>query len=118
MDFKRIQDGVKKSPDYILVFKRDGVIDNIEEAKKASSDWDNLPIVVIDVNKVLDSEKEKLVNLINEFYTNPTKEQYEKIKIKITNNRVIEPTFAQDIDLEELHKLIPTQPIFKPNALQ
>jgi hypothetical protein len=44
--------------------------------------------------------------------------QYEKIKIKMTNNRVIEPTFAQDIDLEELHKLIPTQPIFKPNALQ
>ena len=40
------------------------------------------------------------------------------IIIKITNNRVIEPTFAQNIDLEELHKLIPTQPIFKPNALQ
>lgn len=118
MDFKRIQDGVKKSPDYILVFRKDGIIDNIEEAKKASADWDNLPIVVIDVNKVLDSEKEKLVNLINEFYSNPTKEQYEKIIIKITNNRVIEPTFAQNIDLEELHKLIPTQPIFKPNALQ
>ena len=118
MDFKRIQDGVKKSPDYILVFRKDGIIDNIEEAKKASADWDNLPIVVIDVNKVLDSEKEKLVNLINEFYSNPTKEQYENIIIKITNNRVIEPTFAQNIDLEELHKLIPTQPIFKPNALQ
>lgn len=118
MDFKRIQDGVKKSPDYILVFRKDGIIDNIEEAKKASADWDNLPIVVIDVNKVLDSEKEKLVNLINEFYSNPTKEQYEKIIIKITNNRVIEPTFAQNIDLEELHKLIPIQPIFKPNALQ
>lgn len=118
MDFKRIQDGVKKSPDYILVFRKDGIIVNIEEAKKASADWDNLPIVVIDVNKVLDSEKEKLVNLINEFYSNPTKEQYEKIIIKITNNRVIEPTFAQNIDLEELHKLIPTQPIFKPNALQ
>jgi hypothetical protein len=44
--------------------------------------------------------------------------QYEKIKIKMTNSRVIEPTFAQDIDFEELHKLIPTQPIFKPNALQ
>lgn len=118
MDFKRIQDGVKKSPDYILVFRKDGIINNIEEAKKASADWDNLPIVVIDVNKVLDSEKEKLVKLINEFYSNPTKEQYENIIIKITNNRVIEPTFAQNIDLEELHKLIPTQPIFKPNALQ
>ena len=60
----------------------------------------------------------KLIKLINEIYTNPTKKQYENIIIKITNNRVIEPTFAQDIDLEELHKLIPTQPIFKPNALQ
>ena len=64
MDFKRIQDGVKKSPDYILVFKRDGVIDNIEEAKKASSDWDNLPIVVIDVNKVLDRNIDKSISVL------------------------------------------------------
>lgn len=118
MDFKRIQDGIKKSPDYILVFRRDGIIDNIEEAKKASADWDNLPIVVIDINKVLENEKDKLANLINDFYTNPTKGQYENIKIKITNNRVIEPSFAQYVDLEELHKLVPTQPIFKQNVLQ
>ena len=29
MDFKRIQNGRKKQPDYILVFKKDGIIENI-----------------------------------------------------------------------------------------
>lgn len=117
MDFKRIQNGVKKRPDYILVFKRDGIIDNLEEARKASTDWDNLPIVVIDINRVLENEKQKLTNLINNFYINPTEEQYKVITTKIRNNQVIEPNFAKEIDLEKLKNLISTQPSTKPNTL-
>lgn len=118
MDFKRIQNGVKKGPDYILVFRHDGIIDNLEEAKKASTDWDNLPIVVIDINRVLENEKQKLANLISDFYTNPTEKQYKLITTKIRNNQVIEPTFAKDIDLEELKSTISTQSVTNPNTLQ
>ena len=48
MDFRRIQGGEKKQPSYIVVFKQNGIIDKLENAKKASKDWGGLPIVVID----------------------------------------------------------------------
>lgn len=108
MDFKRIQNGRKKQPDYILVFKKDGIIENIENSKKASQDWNNLPIVVIDVNKVLDNEKRKLIDLITKYYENPTQEILELITIKIRNNQVIEPSFANEINIEELKNMIQT----------
>lgn len=117
MDFKRIQNGIKKSPDYILVFQKDGIIENIDEAKKASKDWDDLPIVVIDINKVIAHEKEKLTKLITEYYTTPNQSLLEKIIDKIRNNQVIEPSFSNEISLEELKNLISNKPIFKTSTL-
>ena len=32
MDFRRVQDGEKKQPDYILLFRENGEIANMEEA--------------------------------------------------------------------------------------
>lgn len=106
MDFKRIQNGQKKQPDYILVFRKNGLISNLEEAKKASMQWDNLPIVVIDIDLCLKSEYNKLIELINQFYQLPTLEIYNQIKAKILNNRITEPTFAENINLNELKEMI------------
>lgn len=106
MDFKRIQNGQKKQPDYILVFRKNGLISNLEEAKKASIQWDNLPIIVIDIDLCLKSEYNKLIELINQFYQLPTLEIYNQIKTKILNNRITEPTFAENINLNELKEMI------------
>lgn len=106
MDFKRIQNGQKKQPDYILVFRKNGLISNLEEAKKASIQWDNLPIIVIDIDLCLKSEYNKLIELINQFYQLPTLEIYNQIKTKILNNRITEPTFAENINLNELKDMI------------
>lgn len=106
MDFKRIQNGQKKQADYILVFRKNGLISNLEEAKKASIQWDNLPIVVIDIDLCLKSEYNKLIELINQFYQSPTLEIYNQIKTKILNNRITEPTFAENINLNELKEMI------------
>ena len=37
MDFRRIQNGEKKNPDYIIVYRENGEISNLEEAKKSIS---------------------------------------------------------------------------------
>lgn len=111
MDFKRIQNGQKKQPDYILVFRKNGLISNLEEAKKASMQWDNLPIVVIDIDLCLKSEYNKLIELINQFYQSPTLEIYNQIKTKILNNRITEPTFAENINLNELKEMINSESI-------
>lgn len=67
MDFNRIQDGIKKQPDYIIVFKKDGVIQELEKARKASKDWDDMPIVVIDVEKCLESERKKVEEMLESY---------------------------------------------------
>lgn len=52
MDYRRIQGGVKKQPDYIVAFKRNGKIANIKEIIKASKNWEgSLPIVIVDVDE-------------------------------------------------------------------
>ena len=108
MDFRRIQNGSKKQPDYILVFRKAGIIDNIEEAKKASKQWDDLPIVVVDVDKCLENEYNKLRQLIDLFSDNPSIELFKQIKTKILNNRVTDSGFASSFNLEELKKMVPS----------
>ena len=102
MDFSRIQNGKKKGPDYIIVFRRDGNLEKLDEARKASKDWGELPIVVIDVDKCLKHEQELVENMLNEYYTNPSEELLNRIKTKIMNNRVTNPTFLERINIDEL----------------
>ena len=97
MCFRRIQNGEKKQPDYIVVFAVNGWIDNLDEAYKASEQFmederfpNGLPIVVIDVNECLEAEREKLEEMLVDFHTNSTKEQAEKILRKVHNNQVTE----------------------------
>ena len=52
MDFRRVQNGKRKQPNYIVAFKRNGNIDNLEMVIKATKDWGgNIPIVIIDVDE-------------------------------------------------------------------
>ena len=97
MDFKRIQSGNKKQPDYIVVFKKNGKIKNMRKAKKASYDFENLPIVVIDVDECLRTEKEKIKKLYEEYKKTGSEEIKLELSEKIRNNRVTDPEFYKDI---------------------
>lgn len=100
MDFKRIQSGNKKQPDYIVVFKKNGKIKNMRKAKKASYDFENLPIVVIDVDECLRTEKEKIKKLYEEYKKTGSEEIKLELSEKIRNNRVTDPEFCEDINLK------------------
>ena len=62
MDYRRIQGGEKKQPDYIVAFKKGGEIENIDKIAKAAQDWEGkLPVVIIDVDRCLESERAKIL---------------------------------------------------------
>ena len=99
LDFLRQQNGEKKQPDYILVFKKDGQILNLDEAKKAQLDWDGkLPIVVVDVDKCLETEKAKVEKLKRQYEETPTEQLAKQIRQKVRNNRVTYSKFCPEIE--------------------
>ena len=103
MDFRRIQGGEKKRPDYIVVFRKRGKIDFIREmieAQKASKQWGEMPIVVVDIDKCLESERAKVDEMLAQYAENPNPQLAKEIKQKVGNNRVTDKTFCEDIKLE------------------
>ncbi len=102
MDYRRVQNGKKKQPSYIVVFKKDGKIRNLENAKKAQRDWGNLPIVIVDVDACLESEKAKVDEMMQEYKVSHDQKLAEQIRIKIRNNRVTSKEFCKEIDIENL----------------
>ena len=100
MDFRRIQGGAKVQPDYIVVFRRNGQIENMDEAQRASKQWDGMPIVVIDVNKCLESERAKVDTMITQYRENPSSELAREIIQKVRNNRQTDDVFCQDLEIE------------------
>lgn len=101
MDFRRIQGGKKKQPDYIVVFRKNGKIDNIEKAIKASKDFSGLPIVVIDVEECLASEREKVKGLLEQYRKTGDSKIKEAIEEKLRNNRVTDNSFCSDMGIDE-----------------
>ena len=101
MDFKRTQGGKKKQPDYIVVFRKNGKIDNIEKAIKASKDFSGLPIVVIDVEECLASEREKVKGLLEQYRKTGDSKIKEAIEEKLRNNRVTDNSFCSDMGIDE-----------------
>ena len=107
IDINRIQNGKKKEPDYIVVFKRDGKIRNMDIAKEAQKDWisegrpNGLPIVVVDQDLCLYNETKKLIDLAAKFKQEHSQEVAQEIYYKIKNNRHHELNFAESIDLSE-----------------
>lgn len=100
MDFYRIQDGKRKQPDYIIVFRENGKVEYMEEAKKAQEQWGGLPIVIIDRDKCLEAEKQKVEEMI-EGYEEGDKSLAGQIYQKVRNNRVTRGSFCSDIDIEK-----------------
>lgn len=106
VDISRIQKGEKKEPDYIVVFKRNGRVPNMELAKEAQKDWiseerpEGLPIVVVDQDLCLYTETKRLIDLITTFKQDPSQELAQDIYYKIKNNRHHEMNFAKAVDLD------------------
>lgn len=69
----------------------------MRKAKKASYDFENLPIVVIDVDECLRTEKEKIKKLYEEYKKTGSEEIKLELSEKIRNNRVTDPEFYKDI---------------------
>lgn len=100
MDFRRIQGGEKKQPDYILVFKKNGIIPNMEEAQKASKQWGGMPIVIVDVDKCLSAERKKVEEMIKKYYETNSIEIAIELLQKVKNNRVTDLKFCEDLNSE------------------
>ena len=104
LDYARYQGGKKKQPDYIVVFEKDGKRRNWENALKAQKEWGGLPIVVVNVDKCLENERNKVQDLLTQFHeTSDTKVLEEAIQ-KIRNNRQTNGKFCEDINIEEMKK--------------
>ena len=103
MDYSRFQKGKRKQPDYIIVFKENGRIQNLEEAKKASKDWGGMPIVVVDKDRCLEAEKSRLDNLLDKYIAGD-KTLAREIYYKIRNNRVTRKTFAEEINIDKFKR--------------
>ena len=102
IDFRRKQDGKTKKPDYILVFRKNGKIDNMDEAQKASKQWDGMPIVIVDVDKCLEEQKNKALDLIEEYKRTKDKNAIKSAYQIIRNNRQTECTFMYEIEINYL----------------
>lgn len=108
MDYMLIQNGKKIQPSYIVAFKKNGSIENLENILKASKDWgDELPIVVVDVDACLLSEKDKLMAMYQKYHNgDKSPEIARQIYESIRTNRVTDSNFMQDVfthkEIEEL----------------
>jgi len=121
MCFRRTQGGEKKQPDYIIAFKRKGVIDNIEKIIKASQDWGGkLPIVIIDVDECLRAEMAKVSEMLKEYEISKDPEKAREIIQKVRNNRVTDSEFGIEIEeqLEQMRKELEEQEIGQEDLRQ
>ncbi len=107
MDFRRIQGGKKLQPSYIVVFRRDGEIANMDEALKAQKHWGGLPIVIVDVDACLEEERRKVNEMLELYDEQPSEELAKQIVQKVRNNRVTSNVFCSDIDgkIDELREV-------------
>ena len=113
MDYKRIQDGIRKQPDYIVVFGSYGNIDEnqsgqmlmngnelpdatvskkerAQNIKKAISDFEiatgkKLPVVFIDLGKVYRNEEKIIEQLREEYKRNQSEDNKRKLIKRIKN---------------------------------
>lgn len=76
-----------------MVLRIGGEIDekNLQDAQKASLEWDGLPIVVVDVDRCLESEREKVEALLEEYKAEKrpeiARQLYSQLYYKVRNNR-------------------------------
>lgn len=90
LNYKRFSNGERQQPSYIVVFRINGEIDKtiLAEAKKAQEQWNNkLPIVVVDVNKCIEAERQKVEEMKKEYEQTKSPILAREIYHKIKNNQ-------------------------------
>ena len=63
--------------------KNGGKFKNLQKTIKASKEWNNLPIVVVDVDKCIEKQIDKTNQLCEDYNINPNKETLKKIWTEI-----------------------------------
>ena len=90
MDFRRFINNKRIQPDYIVVFRIDGKISNMDEAKRAREEFleqgIDLPILIIDKDECLRAEAYEIAGMMLEYEKNPNKELKKQIRKKISSN--------------------------------
>lgn len=101
MDFRRIQGGVKKQPDYIVAFKRKGKISNNDIIMRAFREWEGkLPIVIIDIDRCLKKECQEVYEMLDAYEETQSLDIAKDILQKVKNNRCTDSEFCTDIQEE------------------
>lgn len=90
MDFRRFINGKRIQPDYIVVFRIDGKISNMDEAKRAREEFleqgIDLPILIIDKDECLRAEAYEIAGMMLEYEKNPNKALKKQIRKKLSSN--------------------------------
>ena len=88
IDYKYFSDGKRQQPSYIVVFRINGELTNWKKAINAQHDWKGkLPIVIVDVNKCIESEKQKVEEMKKKYEKTKSPVLARQIYIKIRNNQ-------------------------------
>lgn len=105
LDYYFIQEGKKIQPDYIMAFRRNGKVENIDQVVAGAKSWNGeLPVVIIDVDKCLMAERRKVEDMMLQYNLNKTPQIARKILQKVRNNQVTDKSFCVDIPLLEMQK--------------
>lgn len=88
IDYKYFLDGKRQQPSYIVVFRINSELTNWKKAINAQQDWKGkLPIVIVDVNKCIESEKQKVEEMKKEYEKTKSPILARQIYNKIRNNQ-------------------------------
>ena len=74
----------------------------MDTAKKASKDFGELPIVVIDEDECLAAERKKAEELYEEYKTTGNPQVKAKLQEKLRNNRQTNRNFCRDTDMDSV----------------
>lgn len=88
---RRGRNGIRKQPDFIVAFRKNGKVENCEAIKKAVDDFKshgiNLKIKIIDENECLRKEEEELKKMLEKWLETKNATIEKAMKIKISNNK-------------------------------
>lgn len=86
----------------------DDEIKKWNETKKASRDFGDLPIVIVDIEECLNIQRQEVNKLMAVYSRQPTVENASELYYKIRNNRITTTQwggeFFPEVDLEEIFK--------------
>ena len=88
VDILRFSRGKRLQPAYIVVFKINGDLHNWDNSLKAQSDFNGIPIVVVDVNRCMEKAKKHVLNMIEEYKKTNNEDLSRKIYKLIARNRI------------------------------